>query len=240
MSALSEQSAGCIVERREKGKALFLLLQSPAGVWGFPKGKIEKGEQKRDTARRELFEETGIRDFFFIPGFSDSYRYAFIRNGRRIRKTVALFAGETSKKRVRLSHEHVAHAWLTYEPARKKLTFKNTKEMLDRAHVYHSRARSLLETQRKLYDLLRRVPKGKVITYQKAARALHVAPRTVGALLSLNYDRRIPCHRVVFSDGNIGGYNRGVNAKALLLKKEGMVLEQKGGALFAATPHIIG
>jgi len=46
------------------------------------------------------------------------------------------------------------------------------------------------------------------------------AARAVGAILSKNYDRRIPCHRVVRADGSLGGYNRGVMRKEKILRRE--------------------
>jgi len=45
--------------------------------------------------------------------------------------------------------------------------------------------------------------------------------RAVGNILNKNYDKSIPCHRVIRVDGKIGGYNKGANIKAKLLKKEG-------------------
>lgn len=47
------------------------------------------------------------------------------------------------------------------------------------------------------------------------------AYRAVGNILNKNYDPKIPCHRVIRSDGQVGGYNRGTAKKISLLKKEG-------------------
>ncbi len=51
------------------------------------------------------------------------------------------------------------------------------------------------------------------------------ASRAVGNILNKNYDKTIPCHRVIRSDGKTGGYNRGSKNKIKILKKEGAILK---------------
>lgn len=74
--------------------------------------------------------------------------------------------------------------------------------------------------------VVRSVKKGSVLTYQEVARRAGNpgASRAVGTVLSKNFDPNIPCHRVVRSDGGLGGYNRGVRNKILILKKEGIAI----------------
>jgi O-6-methylguanine DNA methyltransferase len=64
-------------------------------------------------------------------------------------------------------------------------------------------------------DVVKKIQKGKTMTYkQVAAKAGNPnAARAVGAVMRTNYDESIPCHRVVKSDGNLGSYNRGGEAK---------------------------
>ncbi len=52
------------------------------------------------------------------------------------------------------------------------------------------------------------------------------AYRAVGNILSKNRDKKIPCHRVIKSDGRIGGYNQGVDKKTFLLQKEGLTIRK--------------
>lgn len=77
----------------------------------------------------------------------------------------------------------------------------------------------------KVYEVVRGIPKGKVMTYVQVAQAAGSpkAFRAVGNILNKNYDPKIPCHRVVKADGGLGNYNRGADKKARLLKEEGYV-----------------
>ena len=77
----------------------------------------------------------------------------------------------------------------------------------------------------KVYRVVAEISKGETLTYKKVARLAGSprAYRAVGNILTKNYDPKIPCHRVVRSDGTPGGYNRGREKKKALLKKEGAV-----------------
>ena len=72
------------------------------------------------------------------------------------------------------------------------------------------------------------IPKGKVITYKELAKMINnpKAYRAVGNALNKNpLPEIIPCHRVIRSDGNIGGYSRGIKKKIRLLKIEGIKIK---------------
>lgn len=74
-----------------------------------------------------------------------------------------------------------------------------------------------------VYKFLRKVPRGKVTTYKELARISNLHPRAVGILMNKNpYSPRVPCHRVIYSNGEVGGYASGVNNKIKLLEKEGI------------------
>lgn len=78
----------------------------------------------------------------------------------------------------------------------------------------------------KVYEVVRKIPKGKVLTYKEVARCVGniKAVRAVGNILNKNFDPNIPCHRVIRSDGKIGGYNRGTLNKKKILKSEGFLV----------------
>ena len=78
-----------------------------------------------------------------------------------------------------------------------------------------------------VYDLLLKIPAGKVSTYGDLARALGnpSASRAIGRILGENPNPiKVPCHRVVMSNGQIGGYAYGTARKRQLLEKEGVSL----------------
>ena len=76
----------------------------------------------------------------------------------------------------------------------------------------------------KCYAVLRKVPKGKVTTYREIAKALNSkAYQAVGSAMHNNpYSPQVPCHRVVNTNGNLGGFAGGQKAKIKMLKEEGV------------------
>jgi methylated-DNA-[protein]-cysteine S-methyltransferase len=88
-----------------------------------------------------------------------------------------------------------------------------------------------------VYDILVKIPEGKVTTYGDIAKALGKpgASRAIGRILNKNPNPIVvPCHRVVMSDGSIGGYAFGKIRKKELLKKEGLRFTGDGIPDFAA------
>ena len=79
------------------------------------------------------------------------------------------------------------------------------------------------------YSVLKKVPKGKITTYKEIARALHTkAYRAVGNAMNKNsYAPKVPCHRVIASDGSIGGFASGTRKKIKMLKKEGIEINNR-------------
>ena len=76
----------------------------------------------------------------------------------------------------------------------------------------------------KIYSKLRQVPKGKVSTYKGLAHAVKSkAYRAVGTAMNRNpYDPKVPCHRVINSNGKVGGFASGTANKIKMLKVEGV------------------
>jgi methylated-DNA-[protein]-cysteine S-methyltransferase len=81
-----------------------------------------------------------------------------------------------------------------------------------------------------VYELTKKIPRGRVATYRSIAQALQQpgASRAVGNALNKNpYAPQVPCHRVIRSDGSVGGFASGPQKKIRLLKREGLVIKHQ-------------
>ena len=131
----NEFSAGFIVFREIKSRE-YLLLHHGTDYWNFPKGKLESGESELDAAKRELTEETGLKDVEFIKGFEGTFDYVYNHGNRKIKKVVKMFLAQYLDGRIILSHEHLGYAWLSYDKALINLNFSNTRRILAEAEKF--------------------------------------------------------------------------------------------------------
>lgn len=86
-----------------------------------------------------------------------------------------------------------------------------------------------IELDKKVWQALKKIPRGRVTTYKEIAEYLGRprAARAVGNACKRNPDAPVvPCHRVVKSDGGLGGYAGGVKKKIELLAKEGVKVDK--------------
>ena len=87
-----------------------------------------------------------------------------------------------------------------------------------------------MNLEQKIYKKLLKVPKGQITTYGELSKAVGLknGQRAVGKIMNKNpYPVIIPCHRVVMSNGNIGGYAYGKHIKTKLLNDEGIQIENE-------------
>jgi bis(5'-nucleosidyl)-tetraphosphatase len=132
---LHEKSCGAVVFFRNV-QLKYLLLQYEAGHWDFMKGNVEPNESETDTVLRELKEETGIVATQTIEGFRERIQYFYRRQGETIQKEVVFYLIQADTEKVELSFEHVGYAWLDYPDALERLTFKNAKDVLQKADAF--------------------------------------------------------------------------------------------------------
>ncbi|MEM2875602.1 MAG: NUDIX domain-containing protein [Candidatus Bathyarchaeia archaeon] len=130
-----EKSYGAIVFKKNE-EVKYLLLQYNPKYWGFVKGIGEEGESEEDTIKRELLEETGISEAEFAGDFREKVSYFYRKGEKTVYKEVVYRLMQTDREDVKLSYEHIGYAWLTFEEAINKLTYKSAKNLLRKAHEY--------------------------------------------------------------------------------------------------------
>lgn len=79
----------------------------------------------------------------------------------------------------------------------------------------------------KVYEIVKKIPRGKVASYGVIARKLKTSARAIGQIMKRNPYKSVPCHRVVMSNGQIGGFRgKHYKEKIKLLRKEGIAIEK--------------
>ncbi|GFN41684.1 MAG: methylated-DNA--protein-cysteine methyltransferase [Marine Group I thaumarchaeote] len=85
-----------------------------------------------------------------------------------------------------------------------------------------------MNIEQMVYKKLIQVPKGQITTYGELAKAVGLknGQRAIGRIMNKNpYPAIVPCHRVVNSNGKIGGYAYGIDVKTNMLTKEGIEIQ---------------
>jgi 8-oxo-dGTP pyrophosphatase MutT (NUDIX family) len=132
---IKEKSAGAIVFKKNgKIRYLFLRKRYKNEYWDLPKGNIEKGEEEEETVRREIDEETGLKDLRFVKGFKEKINYFYKRDKDTVFKEVVFFLAESKNDEVKISPEHSSYEWVSYEEALKR-TKDNTRKVFEKVHL---------------------------------------------------------------------------------------------------------
>lgn len=141
-----EFSAGAIIFRRDNNNVLFLLIYSNRNkIWGFPKGHMEPGEDEKETALREIEEETGLKDLKMINGFREEDIYDTISKrfpfkGQLIEKHAIYFLCETESQDIIVDgHEISDYKFLSISEAEGLLKFEGLKRILKKADDFLSK-----------------------------------------------------------------------------------------------------
>lgn len=123
-----EKSCGALVVRpTENGYKLVLLRHRFGGHWSFPKGHVERGESERQTALREVREETGLK-IKLLDGFRESVEY-FPKPG--VKKQVVYFLGEANTDQLVRQEEEISEiCWTPLDHAGEMVTFSNDKRLI--------------------------------------------------------------------------------------------------------------
>jgi len=130
---IREKSCGAVVFRREGGERQYLLEAMRQGHVSLCKGHVEGAETERETARREISEETGLA-VAFVEGFRESIEYS-PREG--VRKSVVFFLAEASGGEMKPQPEEVASLrWSSLSEALAALTYEDDRRVLRAADAF--------------------------------------------------------------------------------------------------------
>lgn len=130
---LYEKSCGAIVFYRKADAVQYLLIENRCHNWGFPKGHVEPGETEIETAKREIFEETGLKALIF-DGFRRSVQY-YVREG--VHKTAVYFVAQVFDDKACVPEGEISSfEILDYEKACVRLTYASERELLKSAKAF--------------------------------------------------------------------------------------------------------
>ncbi len=138
---LKEFSFGAVIYKMKNDIPLFLLVNSKrSGIWGFPKGHIENGESEIETARREIFEETGIKNIEFIKNFRQEDVYiindaANRTDERQVEKHSIYFLASALEDALDFDKNEILELkWANINQAQDLLSFANQKKIINSSY----------------------------------------------------------------------------------------------------------
>lgn len=131
IKCLYEKSCGGIIFYTGKNNTKILLVKNNNGrYWSFPKGHIEAGETEKETAIREIKEETGL-DVEIIDGFREVSDYCPFG---KIKKHVVFFLAQAFTDKVSMQEEEIAeYMWVDLQQAHKICVYDNDLRIIDKA-----------------------------------------------------------------------------------------------------------
>jgi len=130
-----ETSCGAVVFTTENGVRKYVIIQSLEGYHGFPKGHMVEGETERETALREIFEETSLRPTL-IDGFRALDEHTMPKKPG-VMKRVIYFLGEYSGQTISKQLEELSDARLmTYDEAMASFEFDSPRRVLSEAEAF--------------------------------------------------------------------------------------------------------
>lgn len=129
----TDRSFGIVPLRQDGDTWNVFLVRHRAGHWGFPKGHPNSGETALQTAARELYEETQLKLTRLISEDSLTESYHFEKNGKQIHKIVEYFFALVEGKAKVDGQEVLEGAWLSLPAAKERISFAESKKILDEA-----------------------------------------------------------------------------------------------------------
>ena len=130
-----ENSCGAVVYTRQNGEIRYLLIQNLEGIYGFPKGHMEPNETERETALREIKEETGLT-VALLPGFRTSDEHPLPNKPDTLKQIVYFLAFYENQTPVFQKEELLSAKLYAYEDAMQRFQFESSRRILDEAHEH--------------------------------------------------------------------------------------------------------
>lgn len=130
-----ETSCGAIVYTWREGQYLFVIVQEQNGAYSFPKGHMEGSETEMETARREIYEETGLKPVF-LDGFRETDAYD-LKEKPGTRKQVVYFLAEFGSEPLIPQRGEIRRiVLLPYERAVQCFEYEGSRRVLAAAYHY--------------------------------------------------------------------------------------------------------
>lgn len=130
-----EHSAGAVVFTIVDDNIKYVIIRSRQGYFGFPKGHIERGEDEREAALREVFEEVGLR-VELLDGFRVEDEHP-IPSKRNVMKNIVYFAAQYSEQEIKYQRKELSGAQLmTFDQAMNSFQFEGSKRILTQANEF--------------------------------------------------------------------------------------------------------
>jgi 8-oxo-dGTP pyrophosphatase MutT (NUDIX family) len=128
-----EKSCGAVMFTEKDGERKYILITNISGHIGFPKGHIEYAETEKQTALREIYEETGVHTTI-IDGFREFYNYKI---NNFIKKKAIYYLAEFNPEDIKMDIMEISeYHLLPYEGAMKLLNFRHDKKILEKADKF--------------------------------------------------------------------------------------------------------
>ena len=227
---------------RQREEVFEMIRQEPAldwrvsFVWPQVIDRINIGQATLLAWRRSFKKLNYQPDFLFLDGNQIITRLAvdqqsIIKGDQKILLlSLASIIAKVSRDRLmeQLDQKYPGYDFYRHKGYGTKIHFGKLKKM-GPLPIHRKSFRPVFENlpfKDKVYYVVSQIPRGQVMTYQEVAQKIGhpKAFRAVGNVLNKNVSPQVPCHRVIRSDGQIGGFREGSWLKRKILKEEGLII----------------